>query len=61
MIAFGAVWVAYRDKNWQGLAILGVAIVVAWSAIAGWWYVRNIQLYGELFGTYTMALPQLKK
>jgi len=55
VIALGALWVAWRDKSWRGLIFLGVAMFVAWAAIAGWWYVRNLNLYGELFGTMTMA------
>ncbi|MDQ7025939.1 MAG: DUF2142 domain-containing protein [Anaerolineae bacterium] len=55
VIALGALWVARRKKDWQGLVTLGVAMVVVWGAIAGWWYLRNINLYGELFGTSTMA------
>lgn len=55
VIAIAALWVARRDKNWTGLLVLGGAMFVAWATIAGWWYFRNIQLYGELFGTSTMA------
>lgn len=55
VIALGALWVARRKKDWQGLVILGVAMVVVWGVVAGWWYLRNINLYGELFGTTTMA------
>ncbi|MGB7340347.1 MAG: DUF2142 domain-containing protein [Phototrophicaceae bacterium] len=55
VIAIAALWVARRDKNWTGLLVLGIAMFVAWATIAGWWYVRNITLYGELFGTQTMA------
>ncbi len=55
VVALGALWVAQRDKDWRGLLILGTAMFVFWAVIAGWWYLRNIQLYGELFGTATMA------
>lgn len=55
VIALAALWLANRDKDWRGLVILGGAMLVAWGIIAGWWYLRNIQLYGELFGTATMA------
>jgi hypothetical protein len=55
VMALGALWVAQRDKDWQGLLILGASMFVAWATIAGWWYYRNIQLYGELFGTNMMV------
>lgn len=55
VIAIAALWVARRDKDWTGLLVLGGAMFVAWASISGWWYWRNIQLYGELFGTQTMA------
>lgn len=55
VIAIAGLWVARRDKDWTGVLILGGTMLVAWATISGWWYVRNIQLYGELFGTQTMA------
>lgn len=55
VIALGALWLARRQKDWQGLLILGAAMLLAWAAIAGWWYFRNYQLYGDLFGTQMMA------
>lgn len=54
-VALMAVWVAYRDRNLRGLVILGAAMVAAWSMLSGWWYWRNIDLYGELFGTHMMV------
>jgi hypothetical protein len=55
VIALGALWIAQRDKDWRGLLNLGVAMLVAWGALAGWWYLRNLNLYGELLGTQMMA------
>lgn len=55
IIAIAALWVARRDKDWTGLLVLGGAMFIAWASMSGWWYWRNIQLYGELFGTQTMA------
>lgn len=55
VVALAALWLANRDKDWRGLVILGASMLLVWAAIAGWWYVRNLQLYGELFGTATMA------
>ncbi len=31
-------------------------VIGAWLVIAAWWYLRNLNLYGELFGTGTMAM-----
>lgn len=50
-----ALWKAYQTRNWRGLMNLGGLTVAAWGLIAGWWYARNLTLYGELFGTSTMA------
>ena len=33
----------------------GVVVFVVALAVAGWWYLRNLLLYGELFGTNTMV------
>jgi hypothetical protein len=55
VVATTALWVAYRDKNWRGLVTLGALMIAFWAIIAGWWYVRNLQLYGELFGTTRMV------
>lgn len=45
------VWLAWRSKDvrWligSGLVVFGVALV-----LSGWWYARNLSLYGELSGT----------
>jgi hypothetical protein len=55
VVATTALWVAYRDKNWRGLVTLGALMIAFWAIIAGWRYVRNLQLYGELFGTTRMV------
>ncbi len=34
----------------QGMGVLGL-----WALIAGWWYWRNLQLYGDFTGTSIMA------
>jgi hypothetical protein len=33
----------------------GLALTAAWLTTAGWWYARNLFLYGEITGTTTMA------
>jgi hypothetical protein len=42
--------------DWRGLLTLGALMAAAWLLIAGWWYLRNLNLYGEIFGTRMMVL-----
>jgi 4-amino-4-deoxy-L-arabinose transferase-like glycosyltransferase len=49
-----ALYAAWRHRDLRGLLLLGVLTAGAWVSIAGWWYARNLILYGELFGTNTM-------
>ncbi len=55
VVGLAALWVAWRTRNLRGLFALGGLTLLVWLAVAGWWYARNLQLYGELFGTGTMA------
>jgi hypothetical protein len=55
VVALAALWVAYRDQKWRELIIFGITMIAFWALIAGWWYLRNIDLYGELFGTTMMV------
>ncbi len=54
-IAIAALIVAFKRRDVSGLMVLGVLVVGLWLVVAGWWYARNIVLYGELFGTQTMV------
>ncbi len=40
----------------RGLFTLGFAMLFMWLLVVSWWYIRNLTLYGELFGTHTMAM-----
>ena len=44
-------WLAWRARDWRliGRALLWTGVPVL--AIAGWWYGRNLVLYGDLFGS----------
>jgi hypothetical protein len=53
--AITGLYVSYQRRDIRGLVTLGGAMLGIWLALAGWWYLRNIQLYGELFGTSTMV------
>lgn len=44
-------FIAWREQDRRGLRVLLGAITLFWLVVAGWWYLRNITLYGELFGT----------
>lgn len=48
LLAHAAIRRDWRSSVWAGVAV-GVGCVV----IAGWWYLRNLQLYGELLGLDT--------
>ncbi len=55
VIALAAAYIAWRDNNWRGFVTLGFMMAGVWALLASWWYLRNIQLYGELFGTHMMV------
>lgn len=54
LVALTALWVARRDRDWRGLVFLGGLMAGVWALLAGWWYARNLTLYGELFGNQRM-------
>ena len=56
VIAVAGLWLARSRSDWRGVFTLGTLMALVWLLIAGWWYYRNLMLYGELFGTHTMAL-----
>ena len=41
---------AWREKSWRPLVQGGLTIGALVAVIAGWWYVRNWQLYGDFTG-----------
>ncbi|MEO8610621.1 MAG: phospholipid carrier-dependent glycosyltransferase [Chloroflexota bacterium] len=55
IIGLAALWVVWQKRDWRGLFTLAILIGLAWMLLAGWWYARNVTLYGELFGTRTMV------
>ncbi len=52
----GAAYFAQRKTNDRrgALTFFGL-IVLLWMLIAGWWFLRNVQFYGEPLGIITMA------
>ncbi|MEO0561627.1 MAG: hypothetical protein AAF125_05920, partial [Chloroflexota bacterium] len=55
VVLFAAGYIAYRENDQRGFNILFGLSLFAGLVIAGWWYLRNILLYGELFGTEMMV------
>jgi 4-amino-4-deoxy-L-arabinose transferase-like glycosyltransferase len=55
IVGLSALWIARKHGDWRGLFTLAALMAAAWLALAGWWFARNMMLYGELFGTRTMA------
>jgi hypothetical protein len=50
-----AVWPrAQRGRDWRGFIKANLFIVFFVAVIAGWWFVRNTQLYGEPTGVQRM-------
>ncbi len=41
---------AVRQRSWKEFLIGGLATALPLLLIAGWWYWRNLQLYGDLIG-----------
>lgn len=50
-VTFGA----WRARSWRTWLLRGSILVVTVAAIAGWWYLRNLRLYGELTGIVRMV------
>ena len=43
-------WLALRQRSWRPLLVGSLALFGLTAAIAGWWYLRNLRLYGDLSG-----------
>ncbi len=54
VVGLAAIWLLIRTRDRRGFCILVSATLIFWLVIAGWWYGRNLMLYGELFGTTRM-------
>lgn len=68
LVILAGIWIFIRTRDRRGFFVLLGAVLVLWLVIAGWWFLRNLALYQELFGTAAMldyvgrrhaALPQL--
>jgi len=52
IVLFGMViaWIGWRQRSWRALLVSGLIVYGAAVLLAGWWYVRNQMLYGDLLG-----------
>lgn len=46
---------AHRTGGWRRTLATGLGMAAGMLLIAGWWYARNLRLYGELTGLHTMV------
>jgi len=46
-------FLAWRAGRWRWLIVAGGVILGVALAVSGWWFVRNLRLYGELTGIQT--------
>ncbi len=54
MLGLG-IYVFRKTGDRRGLLMFLYFVALFWLLIAGWWFFRNVQLYGEPFGIITMA------
>lgn len=54
IVGIAAVLRLRKDHNWRGFFTLAIAGITLWAVLAGWWYLRNLQLYHDFTGTSTM-------
>jgi len=54
LVILAGIWVLMRTQNRRGFLVLLGAVLFIWLLIAGWWFLRNLALYQEPFGTATM-------
>ncbi len=50
LTALVVAWRAWRLRSWREFITGGLATLLPFLAVAGWWFWRNLQLYGDLFG-----------
>ena len=54
VVGLAALWTLAQRRDIRAFALLAGATLALTLLIAGPWYLRNLSLYGELFGTSTM-------
>lgn len=54
VVGLAGLWLLWRTGDRRGFIVLIGAIALAILLLTGWWFLRNLWLYGELFGTAAM-------
>ena len=60
-LVFGAIvllaglWILIKSRDRRGFGNLLGLVLFIWLVFAGWWFLRNLSLYQEPFGTATMV------
>lgn len=54
VVLVAAVWLLVRSHDRRGFAVLAGSTLLLSLLISFWWYARNLQLYGDLFGTVAL-------
>lgn len=54
LAALMLLWRWRKGDALRDLARVALIVALSWGALAGWWYGRNVALYGEFFGLQTM-------
>ena len=50
VIEAAVTWVAWRKRQWRQWLVVNLLIAGVAGLLAGWWFIRNIMLYGEPTG-----------
>ncbi len=50
VIEAAVTWVAWRRGQWRQWLVVNTLLVGVTALLAGWWFVRNVRLYGEPTG-----------
>lgn len=54
VIGLAGLWLLWRTGDLRGFFVLVGAIALVCLLLTGWWFLRNLALYGEFFGTAAM-------
>ena len=54
VVGLAGCWLLRRTGDWRGFVVLLGSIALAFLLLTGWWFLRNLSLYGEFFGTAAM-------
>lgn len=50
LIEAAVTWVAWRKRQWRQWIVANALILLIAGLVAGWWFIRNQRLYGDLTG-----------